>query len=100
MAWDNILAKNFTKALQILEKGILLVKETDETYPYLLTNIAHAYLFTDQFEKAHKVYFENLQRKLHDLTWKEAILQDFEDFMARGINSPDMVKIKQEFESF
>jgi len=85
--------------LQVLEKGIPLIADTDETYPYLLTNLAHAYLFTNQFEKAHKVYLDNQQRKLHDMTWKEAILQDFKDFKAKGISSPDMEKIRQEIES-
>lgn len=99
IAWENLLSKNFTKALQVLEKGIPLIADTDETYPYLLTNLAHAYLFTNQFEKAHKVYLDNQQRKLHDMTWKEAILQDFKDFKAKGISSPDMEKIRQEIES-
>lgn len=98
IAWESLLSKNFTKALQVLEKGIPLITDTDETYPYLLTNLAHAYLFTNQFDKAHAIYFDNLQRKLNDMTWKEAILQDFKDFKARGINSPDMDKIRQEFE--
>lgn len=96
IAWENLLEKNFTKALQVLERGIPLIEETDEAYPYLLTNLAHAYLFTNQFEKAHKIYFDNVQRKLDDMTWKEAILQDFNDFKTRGINYADMDKIRQE----
>jgi hypothetical protein len=96
MAWDCLLNQNFQKALRILEKGVQLVNINDDVYPYLLTNLAHAYLFDNKFDKAHKIYFENLNLKLGDKSWKDAILQDFMDFKKGGINSTDMEKIKQE----
>lgn len=96
LAWENLLNKNFPKALEILDRGIPLIKESDEVFPYLLTNLAHAYLFNNQFDKAHKIYLENLSLKLNDKPWKVAILEDFEDFGKRGIQNADMEKIKQE----
>lgn len=96
LAWENLLNKNFPKALEILEKGIPLVQENDEAFPYLLTNLAHAYLFTNQFDKAHKIYLDNLSLKLNEKPWKTAILEDFDDFKKRGIQNADMEKIKQE----
>jgi len=96
LAWENLLNKNFPKALEILERGIPLIKESDEVFPYLLTNLAHAYLFNNQFDKAHKIYLENLSLKLNEKPWKVAILEDFEDFGKRGIQNADMEKIKQE----
>ncbi len=96
LAWECLLNQKFNEALQILEKGIPLIDEKNEVYPYLLTNLAHAYLFNNQFDKAHKIYLENLTLKLNDKTWKEAILQDFLDFKEKGIQNADMEKIKQE----
>lgn len=95
-AWECLLTQKFNEALKILEKGIPLIDEKNEVYPYLLTNLAHAYLFNNQFDKAHKIYLENLTLKLNDKTWKEAILQDFIDFKEKGIQNVDMEKIKQE----
>ena len=97
LGWDCLLNQNFSKALQIFERGVPLINDNNEVYPYLLTNLAHAYLFNNQFDKAHKIYFENLSLKLNDKPWKDAILQDFIDFKKRGIKSADMEKIKQEF---
>jgi hypothetical protein len=96
MARDCLLNQNFSEALQILQRGVPLINNSDEIYPYLLTNLAHAYLFDNQFDRAHKIYFENLTLKLNDKTWKDAILQDFIDFKKRGIKSVDMEKVKQE----
>jgi hypothetical protein len=96
IAWENLMEKNYKRALYVLENAIPLIEETDEIYPYLLGNLAHAYLFTNQFEKAHKVYFDNIQRKLQDMTWKEAILEDFSKFKTNGIISADIDKIMQE----
>jgi len=95
-AWDCLLNRKFSKALEILERGIPLINNNDEAYPYLLTNLAHAYLFTNQFDRAHKIYFDNLKLKLNGMSWREAILQDFNDFEKRGITTSDMEKIKQE----
>lgn len=95
-AWDCLLNQKFQKALQVLERGISLVDRNDASYPYLLGNLAHAYLFNNQFEKAHKIYLENLALKLNDKTWKEAILEDFIDFKKKGIKSVQMDKIKEE----
>lgn len=96
MAWENLIEKNYTRSLYVLEKALPFIEEKNENYPYMLSFLAHSYLFTNQFEKAHKVYFENIQRKLNDMTWKEAILQDFIEFKAKGIIFADMDKISQE----
>lgn len=96
IAWDNLMVRNYKNALFFLEKTLPIIDQKDEIYPYLLSNLAHAYLFTNDFEKAHKIYFGNNQRKLNDMSWKEAILQDFTEFKKNGIISADMEKIRQE----
>jgi tetratricopeptide (TPR) repeat protein len=58
-------------------------------------NLAHGYLFDNQFEKAKAIYLENKDTKLHDgRTFIQAVLDDFKEFQAAGITHPDMEKIK------
>ena len=58
-------------------------------------NLAHGYLFDNQFEKAKAIYLENKDAKLHDgRAFSQAALDDFKDFQEAGITHPDMEKIK------
>jgi tetratricopeptide (TPR) repeat protein len=58
-------------------------------------NLAHGYLFDNQFEKAKAIYLENKDSKLHDgRAFSQAVLDDFKEFQAAGITHPDMEKIK------
>ena len=58
-------------------------------------NLAHGYLFDNQFEKAKALYLENKDAKLHDgRAFSQAVLDDFKDFQEAGITHPDMEKIK------
>ncbi len=59
-------------------------------------NLAHGYLFDNQFEKAKAIYLENKDVKLPDYgeTFSEAVLDDFKEFEDAGITHPDMEKIK------
>jgi hypothetical protein len=96
LAWSCLLKQDFTRALQVLERGITIIDKSNRTYPYLLSNLAHAYLFNNQFEKAQTLYFSNSTLKLDDISWKDAVLTDFKEFNNLGITSPDMDKIKEE----
>jgi len=58
-------------------------------------NLAHAYLFNNQFEKAKALYLENKGAKFHDgQAFSQAVLDDFKEFKDAGITHPDMEKIK------
>jgi hypothetical protein len=59
-------------------------------------NLAHAYLFNNQFEKAKAIYLENKDAKLRDgeLTFSQVVLDDFKELQDEGITHPDMEKIK------
>ena len=58
-------------------------------------NLAHGYLFDNQFEKAKAIYLENKDAKLPDgKAFYQAVLDDFKDFQEAGITHPDMEKIK------
>ena len=60
------------------------------------TNLAHAYLFNNQFGKAKAIYLENKDAKLRDgkRTFSQAVLDDFKEFQDAGITHPDTEKIK------
>ena len=58
-------------------------------------NLAHGYLFDNQFEKAKAIYLENKDAKLQDgRDFSQAALDDFKEFQDAGITHPDMEKIK------
>jgi hypothetical protein len=59
------------------------------------TNLAHAYLFDNQFDKAKAIYLENKDAKLDDeRSFSQAVLDDFEELEQAGITHPDMARIK------
>ena len=62
---------------------------------HIYGNLAHAYLFDNQFDKAKAIYLENKDAKLHDgRTFTQSVLDDFKELQEAGITHPDMEKIK------
>ena len=58
-------------------------------------NLAHAFLFDNQFDKAKALYLENRDAKIDDeRTFKQAVLDDFKEFRDAGISHPDVEKIQ------
>jgi tetratricopeptide (TPR) repeat protein len=74
------------KALELTPQNAVLIK----------TNLAHGYLFDNQFDKAKAIYLENKDLKLLDSgqTFSEEVLDDFKEFEKAGVTHPDMEKIK------
>ena len=58
-------------------------------------NLADAYLFDNQFDKAKAVYLENRDAKIDDQrSFAHAVLDDFKELEEAGITHPDVQKIK------
>ena len=73
------------KALELSPDNAVLIKG----------NLAHAYLFDNQFDKAKALYLENRDAKIDDeRTFKQAVLDDFKEFRDAGISHPDVEKIQ------
>jgi len=73
------------KALELSPDDSVLIKG----------NLAHAYLFDNQFDKARALYLENRDAKIDDeRTFKQAVLDDFKEFQDAGITHPNIDKIK------
>ena len=93
LAWSLILNKEFNKALDYLEKEISITEKSNTTYPFLLVNLAHAYLLTNNYEKATNIYFNNESLKLNEMLWADAIVTDFNTFINLGIINENYYKI-------
>jgi tetratricopeptide (TPR) repeat protein len=74
------------KALELSPDDAIVIK----------TNLAHGYLFDNQFDKAKAIYLENKDAKIGDdkRSFSQAVLDDFKEFRAAGITHPDMEKIQ------
>jgi tetratricopeptide (TPR) repeat protein len=74
------------KALELTPHNAVLIK----------TNLAHGYLFDNQFEKAKAIYLENKDAKFGDSgqTFSNEVLDDFKQFREAGLTHPDMEKIE------
>jgi tetratricopeptide (TPR) repeat protein len=77
------------KALKLSPEDAVLIK----------TNLAHSYLFSNQFAKAKALYLENKDAKIADdkRSFSQAVLDDFKEFREAGITHPDMEKIQALF---
>lgn len=73
------------KALELSPDDAVLIKG----------NLAHEYLFDNQFDKAKAIYLANKDAKLDDeRSFRQAVLNDFKELEEAGITHPDMEKIK------
>lgn len=95
LAWYSLLTKRFQATEYWLKKSLAL----DPTSLYPLTNMPHAYLFTNQVEKAKAEYsrlkdkpFQNDSRYK---TFKDAFLDDLDNFEKAGITNDHFKEIKQ-----
>ena len=81
------------KAIAASLKGLEL---SPDNAVLIKTNLAHGYLFDNQFEKAKAIYLENKDAKLRDeqQTFSQEVLDDFKQFRDAGITHPDMEKIE------
>jgi len=58
-------------------------------------NLADAYLFNNQFDKAKALYLENQNAKISDeRSFIQMVLDDFKELQEAGITHPDIEKIK------
>jgi uncharacterized protein YecT (DUF1311 family) len=73
------------KALELASDDSVLIKG----------NLAHGYLFDNQFDKAKAIYLENKESKIdYERSFTQAVLDDFKELEEAGVTHPDMEKIK------
>jgi tetratricopeptide (TPR) repeat protein len=92
LAWYELLNQ---KPREAIEASLKALEWSPSDAVTIKTNLAHAYLFDNQFEKAKAIYLENKDAKLDDeRSFRQAVLNDFKEFEEAGITPPDMDKIK------
>ena len=84
------------KPREAIAASLKALKLSPDDAVMIKTNLAHGYLFDNQFDKAKTIYLENRNAKLRDgkRTFSQAALDDFKEFQDAGITHPDMEKIK------
>src|SRR5436190_2117430 len=93
LSWYQLFNRKPREAIAASLKALEL--SPDDTV-MIKTNLAHGYLFDNQFDKAKTIYLENKNAKVRDgkRTFSQAALDDFKEFQDAGITHPDMEKIK------
>lgn len=97
LCWYLILGKKSEEALPLLEKELAKAPQSEEYYPFLLGNKAHAYLLTNQVDKAKAIYLDpkNMNLKLNDKSWSETVVADFNEFIDFGIKNDYYMEIAE-----
>ncbi|MDQ0154542.1 protein kinase domain-containing protein [Robertmurraya andreesenii] len=63
-------------------------------------NLAHAYLFADEFDSAVSLYKQHQEELVNDTqSFKDVVLEDFKYFKQEEIQHPDMEKIEKMYAS-
>jgi tetratricopeptide (TPR) repeat protein len=93
LAWYELFNR---KPRESIAASLKALKLSPDDAVMIKTNLAHAYLFSGQFEKAKAIYLENKDAKLADdkRSFTQAVLDDFKELQDAGITHPDMEKIK------
>jgi len=93
LSWHQLLNRQPREAIVTCLKALKL---SPGDAVMIKTNLAHGYLFDNQFDKAKTIYLENKDAKVGDdgRTFSQVVLDDFKEFQDAGINHPDMEKIK------
>jgi CubicO group peptidase (beta-lactamase class C family) len=74
IGWSFLENKNFTEAAKYLKRGM-------EVHPQALgikINLAHSYLFSNNYDKAIAIYKANMNKQINtDYSWKKMMQEDF-----------------------
>jgi tetratricopeptide (TPR) repeat protein len=83
------------KPRESIAASLKALKLSPDDAVVIKTNLAHGYLFDNQFDKAKAIYLENKNAKLRDgRVFSQAVLDDFKEFQEAGITHTDIEKIK------
>jgi len=91
VGWYQLFNRKPRESIVASQKALELAP--DDTV-VINTNLAHAYLFDNQLEKAKAIYLENKDAKVDDhRTFSQAVLDDFKELQEAGVTHPDMENI-------
>lgn len=89
-SWYCLFAEKYDEAIQTTNLGL----QIDSNYITIYTNLIHAYLFKNEFEKAFEIFEKYKTEKMSDTkVFKDLILDDFKTFKELGIKNSNIDKM-------
>ena len=95
LAYNFILARSFTTALEAVEQAISLAPEKI----WLYSNRAHALMFLERTDEARALYlkYRGTKNVSDGKTWEVVILEGFAELRKAGVTYPLMDEIEKAF---
>ncbi len=92
LSWYLLLTGHPENAINSAKKGL----EFDPNQTWIMTNLAHGYMLTNQLCESEKIHVKMKKEKISasQKPWKEAVLDDFKTFSEKNITHPNIAKIK------
>ncbi|TDD97966.1 tetratricopeptide repeat protein [Flavobacterium cellulosilyticum] len=89
-----IMTKQYGKAIKFLKEG----EKMDDSELLIQMNLAHAYLFNNDFKAAKAIYKKYQSQNVTDsLSWTQKVKQDFETFEKAGLPNDDYKRVLKLF---
>lgn len=89
IAWHLIENRNYAEAASYLNRALKLTPGD----LILLGNLAHCYLFNNNYSAAIEIYKAHLKEKVEGYVWEDMIAQDFMYFKNNGFDKASMEKV-------
>jgi tetratricopeptide (TPR) repeat protein len=94
MGYSYLMTKQFAKAIRYFK----MAEQLDDTDLLVKINLAHAYLFNDDFKSAKAIYKEYQAQNVSDsLSWKQKVTEDFAFFTTKGFSNTDFDRVLKMF---
>ena len=93
---NYILTKQYGKAIKYLKEG----EKRDDSDLLVQLNLAHAYLFNNDFKSAKSIYKKYQSQNVTDsLSWTQKVKQDFEIFENTGLPKDNFDRVLRLFDN-
>ena len=93
LAFNKLFVKDFISVIQVGLEGLKI----DSSYDIAYTNLAVAYLLTNQNKLAHEIYLKYKDKDINyvNMSFKEGFLQDFENLTNARVISPNDKRVER-----
>lgn len=89
--WHLLETKNFEKAIRYLSIGL----KKEPSGAWLVKNLAHAYFFKGDFDKAKELYQQYIKSAQKDNEWRKTLTYDFDYFRKQGFDESAIKKARE-----
>ncbi|HEX8562681.1 MAG TPA: tetratricopeptide repeat protein [Flavobacterium sp.] len=90
LGYCYILTKQYAKAVKYLK----LAEQLDEADLAVQSNLAHAYLFSDEFSRAKEIHLKYKNQNVTEtISWKQKVASDFAAFKRASLPDDDLQRV-------